>query len=125
MFGLLTCLTTEITGYSQKAKCAVFCFKKLATYRFLAAIFLRDSLELLSYLCKSLQRDDLQYPDATVKLEATVASLLALKESDGTSLSKFMKQLPDKPPGSGKTMFFDHEITDTVTQRQSAEEIKG
>ena len=83
--------------------------------------FLKDCLELLSYLCKSLQWNNY---DATVKLEATVASLSKRKENNGVAFMKFQKQIPADPPQDGNSLFLDQEITDTAHQRAAAQDIR-
>lgn len=126
MAGLLTCLTTAANDnrYSQKAKCAGF-LKKLATYQFIATCyFLKDCMELLSFLCKALQRDNLQYHDADVKLKATVASLQSLQDNDGISLSQFKKLVCNDPPENGKTVIFDQEITDNGQERDRFQSVR-
>lgn len=118
--GLFCCLTTAANdnSYSQKAKC-VGLLKKMATYQFIATCyFLKDCLELLSYLCKSLQRDSLQYHEAEVKVSATVSSLQGLKTKHGAAFTSFEQQVPKDPPVEGNSFFLDQEITDNSQLRE-------
>ena len=121
--GFLTRLTTAAgdSSYSQRPKSAGFV--QVASYQIVATVFfLKDDLELLSCLRKSLQQDNLQYHDETVKLETTVASLSILEEKKKCRRKKqgCIYKVPKADPSQdGKSLFWTRKsLTMLISRKQ-------
>ncbi|XP_029981526.1 transmembrane protein C17orf113-like [Sphaeramia orbicularis] len=96
----------------------------IGSYRFIYLThFLADVVGLLGILSKLMQVATPTYQDLKDAVDNTVCSLLALKEVKGTCgfLEKLDGTFPANAPSTGKTLWEDHYVKDTVKQREQVE----
>ncbi|MGH0122853.1 UNVERIFIED_CONTAM: hypothetical protein FKN15_008560 [Acipenser sinensis] len=97
--------------------------KLIGTYEFIAVVhFMADVMGVIGILCRTFQKQDIDFSYVSMALSSTLSALEELKMASGKNLQNFKSTVPAEPNGTFE--WSGHVIKDSQEQRAKFSKLK-